>query len=108
MICVPGPGTGQGSRGQPLSVQVRVDGEATAGRRAAGSRAGVANCGSHRGDVGWTRQPQWGAFQQGVYASAESPFTQSVSRIQPHFRLGPQSPRCVWAGRFQRCFIRTV
>lgn len=41
----------------------------------------------HTGET-WAGQggAQCGAFQQGVYASGVS-FTQSVSRIQPHFRL---------------------
>ena len=57
------------------------------GRRAAGSRGEEGSCGSHRGDSGWTRWGPVGCFStEGVYASGVS-FTQSVSRIQPHFRL---------------------
>lgn len=66
------------------------------GGRAAGSRGEEGNCGSHRGDVGWTRWGPVGCFSTGGSMPAESPSLSQYLGSNPTSASGPQSPQvCV-------------
>jgi len=75
------------------------------GRRVAGSRGEEGNCGSHRGETGWTRYGPSGVLFNRGSTPAESPSLSQYLGPSPTPASGPQFPRCAWAGRFLEVFL---